>query len=54
MPLIKTSVPLPAIPDLCLPVATPSISRLIRTDEMEAVVALASLHPEAPVKLKRK
>lgn len=50
MPLIKTSILLPAIPDPCLPAAIPSISRLIRADEMEVGV-LASLHAEAPIKL---
>lgn len=54
MPLIKTSVLLPAISNLCLPSATPSISRLIRADEVEAVSVLASLHAEAPIKLKNK
>lgn len=51
MPLIKTSILLPAIPDLSLPAATPRISRFIRADEMEAVGVLASLHAEAPIKL---
>lgn len=54
MPLIKISILLPAIPDLCLPAAGPTISRLIRADETEAAGVLASLLAETPIQLKNK
>lgn len=55
MPLIKTSILLPAIPDLpSVPAAAPSISRLIRAHEIEAVGALASLRARAPSQFKNK
>lgn len=51
MPLIKTSILLPTVPDLLsTPAASPSISRLIRADKIEAVRALASLQARAPRK----
>lgn len=51
MPLIKTSILLPMIPDLLsAPAASPGISRLIRADKIEAVSALASLQARAPRK----
>lgn len=51
MPLIKTSILLPMIPDLLsAPAASPGISRLIRADKIEAVSALSSLQARAPRK----
>lgn len=55
MALTKTSILLPAIPDLAsVPAETPSISRLIRTDKIKAFDALASLQAGAPSKFKNK
>lgn len=55
MPLVKTSVLLPAVPDLpSMPFATHSVSRLIGADKIKATGALASLQARAPSKLKNK
>lgn len=55
MALIKTSILLPAVPDLAsVPAETPSISRLIRADKIKAIGALASLQAGAPSTFKNK